>query len=54
MELKCLLKEGVSEKSGKTYYYVSIMLTPSLEKKVFLDQAELECLKLYNTVNKEK
>ena len=48
MDLKCSLKEGISEKSGKTYVYVSIMLTPTYEKRVFLDNAELELLKLVN------
>ncbi len=46
-ELKCTLKEAKSEKSGKPYYYLSIILTNSgLEKKVFLDPAEVECVKL--------
>lgn len=42
------LKEAVSEKSGKKYMYVSLMLTPTLEKKVFLEQSEIECIKLTN------
>lgn len=45
MDLKATLKEATS-KSGNTYQYVSIMLTDTLEKKVFLDQAELELLKM--------
>lgn len=45
MDLKATLKEATS-KSGNTYQYVSIMLTDTLEKKVFLDQAELELLKI--------
>lgn len=49
MDLKCSLKEGVSEKSGKTYVYVSIMLTPTYEKRVFLESAELELLKIVNS-----
>lgn len=48
MDLKCSLKEAVSEKSGKTYCYLSIMLTSTLEKKVFLDPAEVEVLKIQN------
>lgn len=55
MDLKCSLKEAVSEKSGKQYVYVSIQLTPNMEKKVFLDQAELELIKLvYGNSNKER
>lgn len=55
MDLKCTLKEAVSEKSGKKYVYVSIQLTPTLEKKVFLDQAELELLQIvYSNNNKER
>lgn len=46
MNLNCSLKEGISEKSGKTYVYVSIMLTPTYEKRVFLENAELELLKV--------
>lgn len=54
MDLKCSLKEGISEKSGKTYVYVSIMLTPTYEKKVFLDNAELELIRVVaNKTNKE-
>lgn len=48
MDLECTLKEGISEKSGKSYVYVSIMLTPTYEKRVFLESAELELLKLVN------
>lgn len=48
MDLKCTLKEGISEKSGKSYVYVSIMLTPTYEKRVFLESAELELLTLVN------
>lgn len=46
MDLKCTLKEEISQKSGKPYTFLSIMLTPSLEKKVFLEPSEIECLKL--------
>lgn len=45
-KIDCTLKEAVSEKSGKPYTYLSIMLTPSLEKKVFLEPSEIECIKL--------
>lgn len=43
MDIKVTLKEGVSKK-GNAYKYLSIMLTDTLEKKVFLDPAELELL----------
>lgn len=46
MDLKCTLKEEISQKSGKPYTFLSIMLTPSLEKKVFLEPSEIEVLKL--------
>lgn len=46
MNIPCSLKEGVS-KSGNTYFYLSIMITPNIEKKVFLEDAELELLKIY-------
>lgn len=46
-KLDCTLKQGISEKTGKPYYYLSIILTSSgLEKRVFLQQAEVECVKL--------
>lgn len=44
--LKATLKEAISEKSGKSYCYVSLMLTDTLEKRVFLEQSEIECIKL--------
>ena len=45
MDFKATLKEATS-KSGNVYKYLSIMLTDTLEKKVFLEQAELELLEL--------
>lgn len=48
LNIPCSLKEGVSQKSGNTYYYLSIMITPNIEKKVFLEEAELELLKIYH------
>lgn len=52
MELKATLKEDVSKK-GNTYYYVSLMLTPHCEKKVFLETSEIELIKLsYSQNNK--
>ena len=49
MNLSCSLKEGIS-KSNKKYYYLSIFLTPTLEKKVFLEDAELELLKMQGLI----
>lgn len=54
MNLQCSLKEGISQKSGNKYYYLSIMLNPSYEKKVFLDPADIEIIKLSNPQNKVK
>lgn len=45
MDVKATLKEATS-KSGNTYKYLSIMLTDSLEKKVFLEPAEIQLLEL--------
>lgn len=45
MDVKATLKDGVS-KAGNPYTYISIMLTDTLEKKVFLEQAEIELLKM--------
>ena len=45
-QVRCVLKEAISEKSGKPYKYLSIMLTDSLEKRVFLTQAEIEVINL--------
>lgn len=45
-KLECTLKEAISEKSGKPYSYLSVMLTANLEKKIFLDPAEVEVIKL--------
>lgn len=33
-------------KEGKEYTYVSVMLTSNLEKKIFLEPAELELLRI--------
>lgn len=44
--INAALKEAVSEKSGKTYYYIEIQLTADCIKKVFPEPAELELLKL--------
>lgn len=46
MEVKATLKEAVSKKSNEPYKYLSIMLTDTLEKKVFLEPAEIQLLEL--------
>lgn len=45
MDVQATLKEATS-KNGNKYSYISVMLTDTLEKKVFLEQAEIELLKL--------
>lgn len=40
------LKTGISEKTGKEYTYLSIMLTPNYEKRVFLEKAEIELINM--------
>ena len=50
MDVKATLKEATSKK-GTPYKYISIMLTDTLEKKVFLEQAELELLSLKEKEN---
>jgi hypothetical protein len=49
MPINAQLKEAVSEKSGKVYQYVEIQLTATYFKKVFLEQSELELIKLAYT-----
>lgn len=44
-EIKCSLEERTSKK-GNTYKVIVIKLTPTYEKLVFLDSAELELLKI--------
>lgn len=45
MKVSCEVKEGIS-KNEKKYYYLEIFLTPTYTKKVFLDKAELELIKI--------
>lgn len=46
MEIRCVLQEKTSEKTGKKYMYLYI---PDIEKIVFLEPAEIKLLKLiYN------
>lgn len=48
--MKAELKES-KDKNGNPYVYLSIMLTPTYEKRVFLDNAEKELVRL--SLNKE-
>ena len=45
--LEYRLEERVS-KNGNTYTVLIVKLTPTFEKVVFLDSAEIELLKIYN------
>ncbi len=47
-EITATLETRVSEKKGTTYQVVVIKLTPTYEKLVFLDKAEIELLKANN------
>lgn len=48
LEITATLKTAKSAK-GKEYMYISIMLTENVEKKVFLEPAETELIKIiYN------
>lgn len=49
MEVKATLETRHSEKSGNDYKVIVIKLTPTYEKLVFLDKAEIELLQLANT-----
>ena len=44
-KMKVELKEGTSTKGNK-YYYLEVQITPTYSKRVFLDNAEVELLKL--------
>lgn len=43
--MKVELKEGTS-KNGNVYYYLEVYITSTYAKRVFLDTAEVELLKL--------
>ena len=47
-DITATLETRVSEKKGTTYQVVVIKLTPTYEKLVFLDKAEIELLKANN------
>lgn len=46
IEVKATLETRVSKKSGKTYQCLVIKLTDTYEKVVFLDNAEVELIKM--------
>lgn len=46
IEVRATLETRVSKKSGKTYQCIVIKLTDSYEKVVFLDNAEIELIKM--------
>lgn len=48
MNLKCQIVEKVSAKGNK-YIALEVYLTPDYKKVVFLDQAEIELIKLSNS-----
>lgn len=45
MEIRCVLQEKVSEKTGKTYI---ILYVPDIEKTIFLEPCEIKLLTLLN------
>lgn len=47
--MKCELVEKTS-KNGNKYIVLEISLTPTYKKSVFLDNAELELIKTYNSL----
>lgn len=46
INVPCTLEQRISTKSGKPYYVLVAKLTENYEKNVFLDQAEIELVKL--------
>lgn len=46
IEVRATLETRVSKKSGKTYHCIVIKLTDTYEKIVFLDNAEVELIKM--------
>lgn len=51
MKLNASLETRHSDKSGNDYQVVVIKLTPTYEKLVFLDKAEIELLKAQSPVS---
>lgn len=54
MDLKSTLETRHSEKSGKDYQVIVIKLTDNYEKVVFLENSELELVKLSNLLKNNK
>ena len=48
MEIRCVLQEKVSEKTGKSYI---VLYVPDIEKTIFLEPCEI---KLLNLIYKNK
>lgn len=46
IEVRATLETRVSKKSGKTYQCIVIKLTDTYEKIIFLDNAEVELIKM--------
>lgn len=46
IEVRATLETRVSKKSGKTYQCIVIKLTDTYEKIIFLDNAEIELIKM--------
>lgn len=46
IEVRATLETRVSKKSGRTYQCIVIKLTDTYEKIVFLDDAEVELIKM--------
>ena len=46
IDVRATLETRVSKKSGKTYQCLVIKLTDTYEKVVFLDNAEVELIKM--------
>lgn len=47
IDVRATLETRVSKKTGKTYQCLVIKLTDTYEKVVFLDNAEVELIKMY-------
>lgn len=50
IKLNCTLEEQISKK-GTKYTCLTVKLTPTLEKKIFLDPAEVEVVRLYSQIS---
>lgn len=51
MKVNASLETRHSDKSGNDYQVIVIKLTPTYEKLVFLDKAEIELLKAQSSVS---